>query len=220
MNCDKAGVKGIFTYEEPIIRLTIHLVKEKTDTFTFQFGVVEDTIENEPKTAGDAVSVPWIADEESAGTGSSLVLVPQTFGPFAGYFLDSLVDNVAEEDVLEKDLHKNLNESDPAGDAELSDSLLVDTVSAGYSSVSLPKYSSSVIISSLAIISSRYLPVSSSTASTMEIKYQEFGIVMKTENFSDPWPPDLIQKTKQWKFDFIKNEIMLCIKVLNLVTSC
>ena len=59
---------------------------------------------------------------------------------------------MAEEDLLEKDMQKNLNESDPAGDAELSDSLLVDDVSAGYSSVSVPNYQSSVVISYLAFV--------------------------------------------------------------------
>ena len=89
----------------------------------------------------------------------------------------------------------------------MADSLLADAVSTGYSSVSVPKYQSSVVISSLAFvvsqafISSIYLPVSTSTASTIEIKYQEISIVMKTQNFlSDLCPSDLIQKTKQGKF--------------------
>lgn len=216
--CEKAGVKGIFTYEEALIRLTIHLVREKSDPFTFQFDIVEepatdiseefeavqDTIENEPNTAGDAVSVPFMADEESAGTGSSWVSVPQTFGRFASSSFDSFVNNVAEEDAMEKDIHKNWTESDPAGVAELSGSLLVDAVSAGYSLVSLP---SSVAISSLALVisqgflPSRYFPVSISEDSILEIKYQEIGNVMKTQNFlSDLWPPDLIHKTKRGKF--------------------
>ena len=54
--CQKAGVTGIFTYEEAIIRLTIHLVKDKRDPFTFQFDIVKEPVtdiseefETEPK---------------------------------------------------------------------------------------------------------------------------------------------------------------------------
>ena len=35
--CEKAGIKGIFTYEEAIIRLTIHLVKETPLLFSLIF---------------------------------------------------------------------------------------------------------------------------------------------------------------------------------------
>ena len=42
--CEKAGVMGIFTYEEAIIRLTIHLVKTKRDPFTFQFDIVKEPV--------------------------------------------------------------------------------------------------------------------------------------------------------------------------------
>ena len=156
---------------------------------------LRQTYETEPKTAGDVVSVSCVADDESAETENSLVPVTSILCPLVTSSFDSLVDNMAEEDALENDTHKNLNESDPAGDAGLSDSLLIDAVSTGYSSVSVPKYQSSFAISSaacvisLAFTSSRYLPVSLFAACTMEIKLKKIGIVMKTWNFfSDLWP--------------------------------
>ena len=168
---------------------------------------LRQTYETEPKTAGDVVSVSCVADDESAETENSLVPVTSILCPLVTSSFDSLVDNMAEEDALENDTHKNLNESDPAGDAGLSDSLLIDAVSTGYSSVSVPKYQSSFAISSAACVISlaftSYLPVSvyGTTSSIRENRYQEIGNVTETQNFmSDLWPPDLIHKIKKGKF--------------------
>ena len=173
-----------------------------------EFEVVKDVIENEPNTAGDADSVSWMADDESAGMESRLVPVPQTVCLLVTASFDSLADNVAEEDASEQAIPKNLTESNPAGDAGLSDSWLVDAVSAGDSSESVPQYPSSVVISSvacvisLAFISSRYLPVLFFVTSMMEIRCQEIGILTETRKFMSDlwWPPDMILKIKQGKF--------------------
>ena len=120
---EKAGLEGQFDEVQCIIKLTIYLVKVGKDPFNFQFNIEEDihegkakdledgfeTLEKEPnfKTVGNAaVASSLVADGMSMEI--SLVSLPETLPLLGGSSLNS----------------------DNAGSALLSSSILADVVSA------------------------------------------------------------------------------------------